>query len=94
MANGNGHGLMPAGMAGVPLVGQPVSFKKYSFIVETVCNCGAHEPVLIIGGIGSAAVCPACRLVVQLRGVKSDGGNVTWDLSFGMAQPTQDDAAK
>lgn len=44
--------------ADVPLVGQPCAIKAWFSTVLVQCNCGAHEPVLLIGM--HASPCPAC----------------------------------
>lgn len=98
--NGNGRGpfaplraIQPASSAqGVPLVGQPVAIKHWFVVVNVMCNCGAHEPVLVAGKIGAAAMCPACRRVVVVAGFRSNGQNIDFDFQFGMAAPEQPQA--
>lgn len=51
--------IKPAVPSGVPIVGQAFAIKGGYPTVLLQCNCGAHEPMLLIGNQPSA--CPACR---------------------------------
>lgn len=55
----------------IPIVGQPVTVNSWCAIFSVTCNCEAKTP-LLISGLGSIAVCPACRRGVQVLGVQQD----------------------
>jgi hypothetical protein len=73
MQNGNGHppALGLATASRVPIIGQP-TVKGFCLTLQLVCNCDAHEPLLLIGPIGVAAICPSCKRMHVIRGVKFD----------------------
>ena len=86
----NGHNGFPralGGTADVPIVGQPFALKKWLMTVLVTCNCGAHEPVLIVGHLGAKGVCPACKRIFMVRGFKTNGPRVDWDFVIGMLTP-------
>ena len=81
--NGNGYrGPFPAGLpGGVPIVGQPFELKTWLVTLVGKCQCG--EPVLIAGQVGANGQCPSCRRIVIVRGFRSSGQRVDWDLAIG-----------
>ncbi len=44
--------------AGIPIIGQPFTLKSWVPIVNLVCNCEAHDVVLLVGEAPGA--CPSC----------------------------------
>jgi hypothetical protein len=78
----SGHPPQPLSFAAaprVPIIGQP-TVKGFCLTLQLVCNCEAHEPLLLVGPIGVAAVCPACKRMHVLRGVAFDP--VAGELQF------------
>lgn len=81
----NGHGSSPVADQGVPLIGQAVELVVADCRFVYKCkNCG--KGIIAIQGLGASAKCTDCALVVQLRGFRSHGRQVTTDLGFGFAQ--------
>lgn len=60
MLGGNGNPIPFAPRVDVPIVGQPFTVKGGHGTTMVQCNCGAREPVLLIGQAPN--FCPACDL--------------------------------
>lgn len=55
----------------VPIIGQPMTVVGWFPTVNVVCNCGQHQPLLIVG-FNAPSVCPHCRNGYVLQAVAQD----------------------
>lgn len=83
-SHGHSHPAAPMAGPGVPILGQPFVLKGWFPTIQLVCNCGAHEPVLIVGGPGSAGHCPACKKAFVYQGLQMDPVTQQLQLNIGM----------
>jgi hypothetical protein len=81
------HGpFQPSG--NIPIVGQPFVIKSGFPTLQVVCNCEAHEPILLIGPF--VQVCPSCRKGYQILEFKSNLQTGQLGASINVIQPQTD----
>lgn len=91
MGSDNGKALPFAPKAeGIPIVGQPFTFKSGHPTVVIQCNCEAHEPVVLVGTI--PAFCPACQRGFACAGFTFANGRIDVQIGLVVATRPQGDA--
>lgn len=91
MSHDNGHKPTLACKAPntIPIIGQPFTVRGWFPTVLLVCNCDAHEPVMIPRG--AAAQCPGCKKLYTIQQLAfTPEGNV----NFGIGIMTPEAAAE
>ena len=64
----------------VPILGAPFTVKSYVIIVQIVCACGKHEPLMI--PFGQSVSCPACFRVFTLAGFRMEGDRPNFQIGY------------
>lgn len=73
--------------AAVPIIGRPFEIKSWHATVLVTCNCGAHEPIMLVGL--SVATCPACGRGARLQSLAFDGATGECRLNLATVHPNQ-----
>ena len=77
--------------AGIPLVGQPCTFKAWFPTVLITCTCReAAEPILLVGE--APALCPACRRGFVIASIAHHHGQPP-QISIGLVRPSPEGQA-
>lgn len=64
----------------VPILGAPFAVKSYLIVVQIVCTCGKHEPLMI--PFGQSQSCPACFRVFTLAGFRMEGERPNFQIGY------------